>query len=134
MKYDKIVEIRKNKSQQKIEIAKREINKMLERKEKISVTALVKYTGLSEGFFYKNPEVRKALNDALLQQGESYNPKKVIFDMAMEQTILMLKAQIVELKKELKNIKKENIQLKEKNMILEEICKELQDELMKIRK
>lgn len=47
MKYDKIVSISRENSKIKAEIAKREIQDMLERKEKISVTALAKKTGFS---------------------------------------------------------------------------------------
>lgn len=42
---------------------------MLQRKERISVTELAKNTGFAKSFFYRNPEVRKALDDAQLQQG-----------------------------------------------------------------
>lgn len=86
MKYDKIVAINKKKSKEKAEIAIKEIEKMFLRKERISVTTLAKNTGFAKSFFYRNPEVRKVLDEALLQQGECYNPKKVIFDRALEET------------------------------------------------
>ena len=86
MKYDKIVAMNQAKSKQKADIAIKQIEKMLERKERISVTVLAKNTGFAKSFFYRNQEVRKALDDAQLQQGECYNPKKVIFDRALEET------------------------------------------------
>ena len=85
MKYDKIVAMNQAKSKQKADIAIKQIEKMLERKERISVTALAQNTGFAKSFFYRNPEVRKALDDAQLQQGECYNPKKVIFDREHKQ-------------------------------------------------
>lgn len=80
------------KSRQKADVAISEIEKMLQRKERISVTELAKNTGFAKSFFYRNPEVRKALDDAQLQQGECYNPKKVIFDRALENTNINLKS------------------------------------------
>lgn len=91
MKYDKMVAMNQAKSRQKADVAISEIEKMLQRKERISVTELAKNTGFAKSFFYRNPEVRKALDDAQLQQGECYNPKKVIFDRALENTNINLK-------------------------------------------
>lgn len=51
MKYDKIVAINKEKSKEKTEIAINEIEKMYQRKERISVTALAKNTGFAKSFF-----------------------------------------------------------------------------------
>jgi len=79
MKYDKMVAINQEKNREKIEIAKRAIGEMLNRKERISVTSLSRNTGFAKSFFYRNKEVRMTLDNALLQQGECYNPKKVIF-------------------------------------------------------
>ena len=107
MKYDKIVAINKEKSKEKTEIAINEIEKMYQRKERISVTALAKNTGFAKSFFYRNPEVRKALDEALLQQGECYNPKKVIFDRALEETNNNLKIAVMRLKKQVAELEKE---------------------------
>ena len=46
MKYDKMVECSLERSKQKVETAKREIQEMLESKEKITVAALIQKTGL----------------------------------------------------------------------------------------
>lgn len=51
MKYDKMVECSQERSEQKVETAKREIEKMLESNEKITVAALIERTGFSKGFF-----------------------------------------------------------------------------------
>ena len=66
MKYDKIVAMNQAKSKQKADIAIKQIEKMLERKERISVTALAQNTGFAKSFFYRNPEVRKALGGLCL--------------------------------------------------------------------
>ena len=145
MKYDKIVEISKERSKQytkiafgaieemlregkqNAEIVKNEIQKMLERKEQVTVAALVRYTGFSNSFFYKNKEVKNAVKSAQLQQGECYNPKKAIFDMVLEEKVANLKIAITKLKKqnkellgtnerlenELKRVKAENEELKQ---------------------
>ena len=74
---------------------------MLQRKERISVTELAKNTGFA--VFLQKSEVRKALDDAQLQQGECYNPKKVIFDRALENTNINLKSTVMKLKKRIRN-------------------------------
>lgn len=120
MKYDKMVAISQEKSKRKIEISKKQINDMLDRKERITVTALARYTGFSNTFFNRNPEVRAAVEEAKLQQGECYNPKKVIFDRAARETIIQLNIKI-------KTLAARNKELVEKNMILEQQIKELID-------
>lgn len=64
MKYDKMVECSLERSKQKVETAKREIQEMLESKEKITVAALIQKTGFSKGFFYRNEEMRRVVNEA----------------------------------------------------------------------
>lgn len=51
MKYDKIVAMNQAKSKQKADIAIKQIEKMLERKERISVTALAQKHWICEKFF-----------------------------------------------------------------------------------
>ena len=113
------------KSKQKADIAIREIGETIERKERISVTALAKRTGFAKSFFYRNPEVRKALDDAQLQQGECYNPKKVIFDRALEEKNVNLKSMNLKLKKRIKELEDENSRLEKK---VEELTKELSEQ------
>ncbi|WP_216697201.1 DUF6262 family protein [Anaerostipes faecalis] len=125
MKYDKIVAMNQAKSKQKADIAIREIGETIERKERISVTALAKRTGFAKSFFYRNPEVRKALDDAQLQQGECYNPKKVIFDRALEEKNVNLKSMNLKLKKRIKELEDENSRLEKK---VEELTKELSEQ------
>lgn len=56
MKYDKMVALNQAKSRQKTDIAISEIEKMLQRKERISVTELARNTGFAKSFF---TEIRK---------------------------------------------------------------------------
>lgn len=125
MKYDKIVAMNQAKSRQKADIAIREIEKTLERKERISVTALAERTGFAKSFFYRNQDVRKVLEDAQLQQGECYNPKKVIFDRALEEKNINLKSIILKLKKRIKELESENIKLEKK---VEELQQKLNEQ------
>ena len=127
MKYDKMVAINQEKNREKIEIAKRAIGEMLNRKERISVTSLSRNTGFAKSFFYRNKEVRMTLDNALLQQGECYNPKKVIFDLAMQETNKNLKISIMKLKQV-------NIQLQAENENLKEQVKELQKQISELKK
>ena len=74
-KYDKMIEENQRKSKEKIELAVQAIQDMLANKERISVPKLMKKTGLSRGFFYKNPTVRDTLNQAVEQQAGMIDPK-----------------------------------------------------------
>ena len=57
MNYEKMIAVNRIESEQKIKLATMAIEQLIERGEYPSVTLLVKKTGLSRGFFYKNPEV-----------------------------------------------------------------------------
>ena len=91
-KYDKMLELNKRKSEEKVERAVLTIRTMVLEREKVSVPALMQKTGLSRGFFYKNPIVR----------GE--------IDAAMEMNLL--RQQLQKLKSENENLIKENQKLK----------------------
>ena len=87
MKYDKIVAISQEKSKVKAEIAKQEIQNMLDRKEKVTMAALIRKTGFSKTLFYRNIEVRTALDKAYREQGACYNPKQIIVDKVLISTL-----------------------------------------------
>ena len=70
-----MIEENQRKSKEKIELALQAIQDMLANKERISVPKLMKKTGLSRGFFYKNPTVRDTLNQAVEKQIELLNQK-----------------------------------------------------------
>lgn len=65
MNYEKMIAVNRIESEQKIKLATMAIEQLIERGEYPSVTLLVKKTGLSRGFFYKNPEVRSRLDVAV---------------------------------------------------------------------
>ena len=65
-KYDKMLELNKRKSEEKVERAILAIRTMVLEKEKVSVPALMQKTGLSRGFFYKNETVRKEMDLSLI--------------------------------------------------------------------
>ena len=67
-KYDTMIACNRKMSEEKINRAVTEIRQMLTDREKVSVPKLVKRTGLSRGFFYKNETVRKEMDRALEQQ------------------------------------------------------------------
>ena len=112
MKYDKIVAISQEKSKVKAEIAKQEIQNMLDRKEKVTMAALIRKTGFSKTLFYRNI----ALDKAYREQGACYNPKQIIVDKVMEEKLNTLKIAVTKLKKE-------NIKLTLQN---EELLKEIE--------
>ena len=118
MKYDRMIAIKKEQSNQKERIAMNEIQRMLDRRERISVTTLVRTTGFSRGFFYGNEKVRQALDQAVCEQGSAYNPKQVIINNAMEQKIIDLKISITKMKVQLKELEDQNKKLKEENELL----------------
>ena len=109
-KYDRMVATNKATSIAKIEKAKAEIAKMLSENIQVTVGELVKRTGLSRGFFYKNEEVSKALEIARdLQDGKAYSrPQKVILDKAMDKQLQILQQQIEKLKSENGSLTKKN--------------------------
>ena len=67
-KYDRMIEMNRERSDEKIAAAKLAIRKLLDQGERVSVPQLVKMTGASRGFFYKNPIVRAEIDRAMEQQ------------------------------------------------------------------
>lgn len=107
-KYDKMLEINRKTSEEKINRARAAIREMLQEHEKITIPSLMRKTGLSRGFFYKNPVIRKELDQALEKQTGMVDPRRQIMDLAMNK-------QIDELKKQNHRLKSENEKLKEEN-------------------
>ncbi len=115
-KYDKMLEINHKQSVEKIQRAKLAIQEMIEEEDKVTVPKLMQKTGLSRGFFYKNPEVRKAVDHevrkavdhALQLQAGMVDKRRKILDMAMDSRILQLEQQVAKLKRENETLRKEN--------------------------
>ena len=83
-KYDRMIEMNRERSDEKIAAAKLAIRKLLDQGERVSVPQLVKMTGASKRFFYKNPIVRAEIDRAMEQQAGTINPRRGILDKAME--------------------------------------------------
>ena len=110
-KYDTMIACNRKMSEEKINRAVTEIRQMLTDREKVSVPKLVKRTGLSRGFFYKNETVRKEMDRALEQQAGMIDPKRYIGDIVMKKRIELLEQQVRELKREKEQREKENVRL-----------------------
>ena len=113
MKYDKIVAINKEKSKKKANIAITQIQKMLENQERITVEALRKRTCFAKSFFYRNQEVRRALENARSKQQMPYNSMEVIRAIEAEDEIINLKIQITKLKSVKQKLLEENKRLRQ---------------------
>ncbi|NDO72081.1 hypothetical protein FMM80_26945 [Schaedlerella arabinosiphila] len=107
-KYDNMIEWNRKASEEKISKAKSAIREMIEDEEKVTIPKLMKKTGLSRGFFYKNPTVRKEMDLALDLQAGMVDSKRKVLDLAMENRIELLEKTIRELKKENKELKQKN--------------------------
>lgn len=110
-KYDKMVEINRERSDEKITAARLAIRKLMENGEQICIPQLMKMTGLSRGFFYKNPIIRVEIDQAVEQVG-MVNPRKHILDKAMDDRIGLLMQELAMLKRENSTLKQENEKLK----------------------
>ena len=123
-KYDKVVAINKEKSRQKAQVAKKEIQTMLENGERITVEELRERTGFARSFFYRNPEVREALYNARSKQQMPCNSMQVIRAIEAEDEIINLKIQITKLKMEYEKLKSLEQGLIEENKKLKKELKE----------
>ena len=110
-KYDKMVEVNRERSKEKIAAAKRAIRKLLDQGERVSVPQLVKMTGASRGFFYKNPIVRAEIDRVMEQQAGTIDPRRGILDKAMEGRIDLLQDEIIRLRQENQELRAENERL-----------------------
>lgn len=110
-KYDNMLAMNRERSREKITSAKIAIRELMEDGERVSVPKLMKLTGLSRGFFYKNAEVRRELDDAIQQQAGTINPRRKILDQAMDSRIEQLQNQLEQLQRENAELKKENAKL-----------------------
>ncbi len=110
-KYDNMIERNRKVSEEKIARAKSAIREMIEEEEKVTIPKLMKKTGLSRGFFYKNPTVRKEIDRALDLQAGMVDSKRKVLDMVMENRIGLLEQTVTKLKKENAELKRQNEKL-----------------------
>ena len=111
-KYDKMIEENQKKSKEKVNAATMAIRELLESKERITVPKLMKKTGLSRGFFYKNPTVRDEMNRAVEQQAGLIDSRREILSMSMEKQMELLNQKVAILTRENGELKKQNEKLK----------------------
>lgn len=111
-KYDKMIEENRKKSEEKVRAAVIAIHEMVADKEKVTIPKLMKKTGLSRGFFYKNSVVRREVDKALEQQVGMIDPRRQIIDQAMVKEVELLQQQIRKLKAENETLKKENLKFR----------------------
>ena len=107
-KYSKMVEKNKQESKERVARAIRVIQEMSENGEQLVVCDLVKKTGYSRTFFYKNQEVRDFFEEARKQQDGMvfYHKKKMVLDHAILRQNEILKIQIAKIKKENEKLEK----------------------------
>lgn len=130
MKYDKMIEITQAESQRKMEVAKKVISGMLESMERITVAELVRRTGLSRGFFYKNPLIRSELDDAIRKQEIIFkNQRPVIVDRELEDTMVDLRLELLRTKTKNEELESQNQELSKSNEQLCQQIKKLQKQL-----
>ena len=112
-----MVAVNRQTSERKELIAIEAMRKKYESQEQVSVVALVKETGLSRGFFYKNERVRTELRRLQkLQAGMDFTAtRKVVLDKAI---VLRIK----ELEAENRLLKMEIADLLDKNNKLEKVA------------
>lgn len=124
MKYDKMIEITQAESQRKMEVAKKAISGMLDNMERITVAELVKRTGLSRGFFYKNQMVRRELDDAIHRQEAIFkNQHPVIMDRQLENSMAELRLELLKAKTKNEELAVQNRELSKNN---EQLCQQIE--------
>ena len=128
MKYDKMIAVNKAESEQKIKKAIRAIDDMGARGLPISVTTeLVRWTGLSRGFLYKNVQVRQKLEEAIKQS------RRIDVQQPSEERNAA-DYNFQELKKDFNSCQSENQRLKAENEQLLQKCSILQKEVDTLKK
>lgn len=110
-KYDTMVTVNRQRSEEKIARARKAIRDLQMEQERITVPKLMKMTGLSRGFFYKNPTVRKEMDAAVQNQAGLIDPRRAIIDRAMEGRLELLEQQVRDLQRENEELKKRNAKL-----------------------
>lgn len=116
MKYDKIVEISKERSRQNTETAIRAIEEMLREGEWITVAQLAKKTKLSKAIFYKNSEIRTSLDEARYRQQRMLrtNLDSVMEIEDLQEKLRKLNLQVIKLKSEKQELSAMNKELQRK--------------------
>ena len=132
MKYDKMVEITKGLSQKKIDLAQKAISDMLRHGEKITVAKLVRKTGLSRGFFYKNATIRPQLDAAIYkQQSMDCTQETCQPDEKEEPIVISLKREVLKERETNAELAKQNSRYAKENAALRQKVEKLEKQLGK---
>lgn len=112
-KYDKMNEANRQESEKKIELAIAEIRRIASEGNTVSVSELSRNTGLSNGFFYKNEQVRDVLNEEREKQDQSKlaQIKREVRDKSLEKQVELYQKELKRLLEENESLKKENQKL-----------------------
>lgn len=127
MNYDRMIAVNREKSEEKIRRAFQAIEAMSSSSAKISVTELVKWTGLSRGFFYNNTQVRQKLLEAAGQP-------RVLKSWSFQECDRTGSEELEKLKKEMMNSREENQRLIAERDQLLQTCDTLQKEIVALKK
>ena len=102
------------KSQEMTERVCKTIDRLMEAKEIVTVKRLVKETGASRSFFYKNAAVVEKLREVRERQmsGNFTAAPKIVLDTAMERVLEMQKDQLEKVCQERDELKAERDKLK----------------------
>ena len=111
-KYDKMVAENHKQSEEKVNRAKKAIRNMIEEEDKVTIPKLISKSGLSRGFFYKDPEVRQEIDKAMQEQAGMVDKRKKILDMAMDNRILQLEQTVAKLQRQNRELQKQNEAMK----------------------
>ena len=110
MKYDKVVEMNQKIGKQNARIVEKEIERMIENGERVTVAAL-------NSFFYKNKLVREILYEAIRKQNQCY--KNNLTSMCTQQEI---EEKMIKQQKQILQLELEKRKLLEENQRLREVC------------
>lgn len=125
--YDKMVSLNKLLSSEKVRRAINAIIDMEEEKRVFCVSELVRRTGLSRTFFYKNAKVREELDRTLKRYREIG-----LRDQRMELINGALQARIKLIEKKMIMINEKNAILEEENIKLKRVIEQLELEYIKL--
>lgn len=112
--YEKMLEKNRKQNATKVDMALKCMRAMNSNDEQVSISELVKKTGLSRTFFYNNKIVRGELEKIKKSQKHKNFTKKqkVVFDKALTKELELLKRKLREKDSVIDNLKRENEKLK----------------------
>lgn len=114
--YDKVVKHQKKIKEENEKKAIAAINYLYDNKKLVTVKELVKMTGLSRSYFYKNEKVNENLRKVLALQGgnRGLSSKNEVFNLAVAKSNEVLEMKIRILESKCRELERENCRYKEK--------------------